>query len=320
MSRPKVLVTQRLFPEALDLLRQFAEVEGGEAEAPLPREELMAAIGDKDGLLTLLVNRIDREIIDLARKLKIIANCAVGYDNIDVAYCREKGILVTNTPGVLTEATADLTWALILAVARRIPQADRFTREGRFQGWALDLFLGQEITGQKLGIIGLGRIGKAVARRALGFGLQIYYYDPNRLSEEKEKELQVTYLPLDDLLKTADIITLHASLNPSTYHLINREKLALMKKTAILINVARGPIVDEVALAEALKNGQIWGAGLDVYEREPEIEKALLSLDNVVLLPHIGSATRKTRLEMAMTAVRNLIQGLSGQRPDNLVW
>ena len=320
MSRPKVLVTQRLFPEALDLLRQFAEVEGGVAEAPLPREELMAAIGDKDGLLTLLVNRIDREIIDRARKLKIIANCAVGYDNIDVAYCREKGILVTNTPGVLTEATADLTWALILAVARRIPQADRFTREGRFRGWALDLFLGQEISGQKLGIIGLGRIGKAVARRALGFGLQIFYYDPNRLSEEEEKELQVTYLPLDDLLKTADIITLHASLNPSTYHLINREKLALMKKTAILINVARGPIVDEAALAEALKNGQIWGAGLDVYEREPEIEKALLSLDNVVLLPHIGSATRKTRLQMAMTAVRNLIQGLSGQRPDNLVW
>jgi len=320
MSRPKVLVTQRLFPEALDLLKQFAEVEGGVAEAPLPREELMAAIGDKDGLLTLLVNRIDREIIDRARKLKIIANCAVGYDNIDVAYCREKGILVTNTPGVLTEATADLTWALILAVTRRIPQADRFTREGRFRGWALDLFLGQEIFGQKLGIIGLGRIGKAVARRALGFGLQIFYYDPNRLSEEEEKELQVTYLPLDDLLKTADIITLHASLNPSTYHLINREKLALMKKTAVLINVARGPIVDEAALAEALKNGQIWGAGLDVYEREPEIEQALLSLDNVVLLPHIGSATRKTRLEMAMTAVRNLIQGLSGQRPDNLVW
>jgi len=320
MSRPKVLVTQRLFPEALDLLRQFAEVEGGVAEAPLPREELMAAIGDKDGLLTLLVNRIDREIIDRARKLKIIANCAVGYDNIDVAYCREKGILVTNTPGVLTEATADLTWALILAVARRIPQADRFTREGRFRGWALDLFLGQEISGQKLGIIGLGRIGKAVARRALGFGLQIFYYNLNRLSEEEEKELQVTYLPLDDLLKTADIITLHASLNPSTYHLINREKLVLMKKTAILINVARGPIVDEAALAEALKNGQIWGAGLDVYEREPEIEKALLSLDNVVLLPHIGSATRKTRLQMAMTAVRNLIQGLSGQRPDNLVW
>jgi len=320
MSKPKVLVTQRLFPEALDLLRQFAEVEGGVAEAPLPREELMAAIGDKDGLLTLLVNRIDREIIDRARKLKIIANCAVGYDNIDVVYCREKGILVTNTPGVLTEATADLTWALILAVARRIPQADRFTREGRFRGWALDLFLGQEISGQKLGIIGFGRIGKAVARRALGFGLQIFYYDPNRLSEEEEKELQVTYLPLDDLLKTADIITLHASLNPSTYHLINREKLALMKKTAILINVARGPIVDEAALAEALKNGRIWGAGLDVYEREPEIEKTLLSLDNVVLLPHIGSATRKTRLEMALTAVRNLIQGLSGQRPDNLVW
>lgn len=320
MSKPKVFVTQRLFPEAMNLLQQQAEVEGGVAEAPLSREELLSAVGDKDGLLTLLVNRIDREIIDRAKKLKIIANCAVGYDNIDVAYCRERGILVTNTPGVLTEATADLTWALILAVARRIPEADRYTRQGRFRGWQLDLFLGQEIYGQKLGIIGLGRIGKAVARRAPGFGLEIFYFDPKRLSPEEEMSLQVKYLSLDELLKTADIITIHASLNPSTYHLINREKIALMKKTAILINVARGPIVDEAALAEALKNGQIWGAGLDVYEREPEIERTLLSLDNVVLLPHIGSATRTTRLQMALTAVRNLLQGLSGQKPENLVW
>lgn len=320
MSRPKVFVTQRLFPEAMNLLQQQAEVEGGVAEAPLPREELLAAVGDKDGLLTLLVNRIDREIIDRAKKLKIIANCAVGYDNIDVAYCRERGILVTNTPGVLTEATADLTWALILAVARRIPEADRYTRQGFFRGWQLDLFLGQEIYGQKLGIIGLGRIGRAVARRARSFGLEIFYFDPKRLSLEEEVLWQVKYLSLDELLKTADIITIHASLNPSTYHLINREKISLMKKTAILINVARGPIVDEAALAEALKNGQIWGAGLDVYEREPEIEKTLLSLDNVILLPHIGSATKTTRLQMALTAVRNLLQGLSGQKPDNLVW
>lgn len=320
MSRPKVFVTQRLFPEAMDLLQRQVEVEGGVAEAPLSREELLAAVTDKDGLLTLLVNRIDREIIDQAKKLKIIANCAVGYDNIDIDYCREKGILVTNTPGVLTEATADLTWALILAVARRIPEADRYTREGCFRGWQLDLFLGQEIYGQKLGIIGLGRIGKAVARRALGFGLDIFYFDPKRLSPEEEIHLQVKYLSLDELLKTADIISIHASLNPSTYHLINREKISLMKKTAILINVARGPIVDEAALAEALKKGQIWGAGLDVYEQEPEIQKTLLSLDNVVLLPHIGSATTTTRLQMAMTAVRNLLQGLSGQRPDNLVW
>ncbi len=320
MSRPKVFVTQRFFPEALDLLRQKAEVEGGVADEPLSREELLSAVSDIDGLLTLLVNRIDREIIDRANRLKIIANCAVGYDNIDVAYCREKGILVTNTPGVLTEATADLTWALILAVARKIPQADRYTRQGLFRGWQLDLFLGQEIYGQNLGIIGFGRIGRAVARRALGFGLKIFYFDPQRLSPEEEAHLQVNYLPLDELLKTADIITIHASLNPSSYHLINREKISLMKKEAILINVARGPIVDEKALAEALKNGQIFGAGLDVYEGEPEIYKELLSLDNVVLLPHIGSATRTTRMKMAMTAVRNLLQGLSGQKPDNLVW
>lgn len=318
--RPKVFVTQRIFPEALEWLKQECEVEGGQAEMPLSKEEIIKAIEDKEGLLTLLVNRIDREIIDRAKKLKIIANCAVGYDNIDVEYCRQRGIWVTNTPGVLTEATADLTWALILAVARRIPQAHQFTREGRFRGWALDLFLGQDVFGQTLGIIGFGRIGRAVAQRALGFAMKICYYDLNRLSPEEEKKLQVTYLPLEELLKTADIITIHASLNPSTYHLLNRERLALMKKTAILVNVARGPIIDEAALVEALKEGQIWGAGLDVYEREPEIEKDLLSLDNVVLLPHIGSATRTTRWQMAMTAVRNLLQGLSGQKPDNLVW
>ncbi|MCX7973107.1 MAG: D-glycerate dehydrogenase [Candidatus Aminicenantes bacterium] len=320
MVRPKVFVTQRIFPEALEWLKQEAEVEGGQAEAPLSKEEILKAVEDKDGLLTLLVNQIDREIIERAKRLKIIANCAVGYDNIDVDFCRQRGIFVTNTPGVLTEATADLTWALILAVARKIPQADLFTRAGRFRGWALDLFLGQEVYGQTLGIIGFGRIGQAVARRALGFSMKIFYYDLKRLSAEEERNLQATYLPLDELLKRSDIITIHTSLNPSTYHLINQERISLMKKTAILINVARGPIVDEAALASALKDGKIWGAGLDVYEREPEIENKLLSLENVVLLPHIGSATRTTRLQMAMTAVRNLLQGLSGQRPDNLVW
>ncbi len=316
----KVLVTQRIFPEAMAVLQEKAEVEGGEAEAPLSREELLERIEDKDGVLTLLVNRVDREVIDRAKKLKIIANCAVGYDNIDVAYCRQKGILVTNTPGVLTEATADLTWALILAVARQIPQADYYTRQGNFKGWALDLFLGQEVYGKTLGIIGMGRIGQAVARRGLGFEMRIIYSDPNPLPPEKENELKARRVTLEELLSTADIVSIHASLNPTTYHLLSREKIALMKKTAILINAARGPIVDEAALAEALERGQIWGAGLDVYEREPEVEATLLSLKNVVLLPHIGSATRRTRLEMAMTAVRNLLQGLAGEKPDNLVW
>jgi len=251
--------------------------------------------------------------------LKIIANCAVGYDNIDIAYAREKGIMVTNTPGVLTETTADLTWALMLAVARKIPQADRFTRRKKYEGWELDLFLGKEITGKCLGIIGMGRIGKAVALRAQAFRMKVVYSDPSKLGEEEEAKYKAVCVSLDKLLSTSDFVTIHTALNPQTFHLISEEKLSLMKKSAVLVNVARGPVVDEKALAEALESGQIWGAGLDVYEREPEIEEKLLHMDNVVLLPHIGSASYETRLKMAMMAAKNLVQGLSGQRPDNLV-
>ena len=317
--RPKVLVTRRLLPEALAYLEEHVEVEGGRKAGGLDREELKQKIRDKDGLFCLLVDRIDREVIAAGPRLKVIANCAVGFDNIDVGYAREKGILVTNTPGVLTEATADLTWALILAVARRIPQADRFAKEKRFTGWELDLFLGRGITGRRLGIIGLGRIGMAVAERARAFRMEVVYHDPNRLAEGEEQGNGLNYLPLDELLSSADIVTIHASLNPETHHLLSAEKLKLMKKTAILVNVARGPIVDEGALAEALSKGELWGAGLDVYEREPEIEEGLLRLDNVVLLPHIGSATYETRSRMAMAAARNLVQGLRGERPDNLI-
>ena len=314
---PKVLVTRKLLPEALAYLEEHALVEGGRKPGGLTRKELRQKIQDKDGLLCLLVDRIDREVIFGARRLKVIANCAVGFDNIDVGYAREKGILVTNTPGVLTEATSDLTWALILAVARKIPQADRFTKERRFTGWELDLFLGREVSGRLLGIIGLGRIGMAVAERARAFKMEVVYYDPVRLPIEEERNHGLGYLPLDELLAAADIVTVHASLNPKSHHLLSAQKLELMKKTAILVNVARGPIVDEAALAEALAKGKLWGAGLDVYEREPEIEEKLLRLDNVVLLPHIGSATYETRSRMAMAAARNLIQGLRGERPDN---
>lgn len=257
--------------------------------------------------------------MDSAPHLKIIANCAVGVDNIDLPYAKKKGILVTNTPGVLTEATADLTWALIMATARKIPQSDRFTRERRFKGWSLDLFLGQDITGKRLGIIGMGRIGRAVARRAQAFRMEAVYFDPNPLPPQEEKILRAVFLPLDDLLSTSDIISIHASLTAHSYHLLSAEKLKLLKPNAILVNVARGPIIDEEALAEALSKGEIWGAGLDVYEREPRVHPKLLTLDNVVLLPHIGSATYETRLRMAMMAARNLIQGLRGERPDNLV-
>lgn len=317
--KPKVLVTRKLLPEALAYLKKHASVEGGTARRGLSRDKLKEKIRDKEGLLALLVDQIDREVMDAAPRLRIIANCAVGFDNIDLEQARQRGILVTNTPGVLTEATADLTWALILAAARKIPQADRFTRKKRFKGWELDLFLGREISGKRLGIIGMGRIGRAVARRAQAFQMKVVYFDPHRLTPEEEKASGSAFLPLDELLETSDIVSIHASLNPSTFHLLSADKLALMKKEAILVNAARGPIVDEEALAEALARRDIWAAGLDVYEKEPEIRPRLLKLDNVILLPHIGSATYETRLRMAMTAARNLIQGLRGERPENLI-
>jgi glyoxylate reductase len=318
--KPKVLVTHRLLPEAIEYLKEHVDFEVGTQEAFLTKEELLEKVKDKEGILPLLTAPIDKDVMDAAPMLKIIANCAVGYDNIDIEYARKKGILVTNTPGVLTETTADLSWALILAVARKIPQADTFARAKKYLGWELDLFLGQEITGKCLGIIGMGRIGKAMALRAQGFQMKIIYTDPKKLPEVDSQKYNASCVPLDELLQTADIVTIHTTLNSQTFHLISREKLRLMKKDAILVNVSRGPVVDEQALAEALEDGQIWGAGLDVYEREPEIEERLLSLDNIVLLPHIGSATYETRLKMAQMAAKNLIQGLSGQKPDNLIF
>lgn len=318
--KPKVLLTREFIPEVIEYLDKYVELEMGAINRSLSKEELKEKIRDKEGIICLLTDRIDREIIDSAPKLKIIANCAVGYDNIDVEYAKSKGVYVTNTPGVLTEATADLTWALILAVARRVPQAHLFTKEKKFKGWSLTLFLGKDVYGKKLGIIGLGRIGKAVAKRAKGFNMEVFYYDIRKISEEEEKELNVSYLPLDELLSTSDIITIHTSLNEKSYHLISAEKLKLLKKDAIIINVARGPVIDEEALARALEEKRIWGAGLDVYEYEPLINEKLLKLDNVVLLPHIGSATEETRFKMAMTAAENLILALQGKKPKNLVW
>lgn len=317
--KPRALITHMLLPEAMDFLAPRVDYDLCPEKDALAKDDILSRIADKEGLLCLLTDEIDRDIMDAAPRLKIIANCAVGFNNIDVACAREKGILVTNTPGVLTETTADLTWALILAVARKIPQADRFTRAGFFTGWKLDLFLGKEITGKRLGIVGLGRIGKAVTERARGFRLDVVYFDSRRLSRSEEQSSSISFLPLDDLLQTSDIVSVHASMTPETHHLLSRDKIRLMKKEAIFINVARGPIVDEKALAEALAEGRLFGAGIDVYEREPEIEPELLRLDNVVLLPHIGSATYETRLKMAMAAARNLIQGLRGEKPDNLI-
>jgi glyoxylate reductase len=317
--RPKVLVTHALLPDAMNFLARHVDFEIGTSEVFLPKPILLQKIRDKKGLLALLTVDIDRDVMDAAPLLKIIANCAVGTDNIDTEYARNKGILVTNTPGVLTETTADLTWALILAVARKIPQADRFLRGGNFVGWRLDLWLGREVTGKRLGIIGMGRIGRAVAARAKGFRMDIVYHDRHRLSAAEEKALKAAPLPFDELLRTSDIVSIHVSMTEGSFHLLSKEKLDLMKKDAVLINVARGPIVDEQALADALENGRLWGAGLDVYEREPAVEDRLLRMDNVVLLPHIGSATDETRLKMAMMAATNLVMALKGEKPPNRV-
>ncbi len=318
--KPKILITHKTFPEVLDYFKDKIDCEVDALERSMTKSEILDKIKDKQGLLPLLVDNIDREVMDSAPSLRIISNVAVGYNNIDIGYAKKRGILVTNTPGVLTETTADLTLALILAVARKIPQAHQFTREKKFKGWELDLFLGKEITtGKRLGIIGMGRIGKAVALRAAAFKMEIVYNDPQKLSAEEEKKYGASWRPLEELLSSSDIITIHTPLETETYHLISQERIRLMKKEAIFINSARGPLVDEQALAAALEKRRIWGAGLDVYEREPEIEGKLLSLENVVLLPHIGSATHETRLKMAMMASRNLVQGLKGEKPENLI-
>ncbi|MCD6454321.1 MAG: D-glycerate dehydrogenase [Candidatus Aminicenantes bacterium] len=307
----KVLLTHELFPEVHKKLQDLFELEVG-IEG---KEDLIKKVRDKHALLCFLKDPIDREVIDAAPELKIIANYAVGYDNIDVEYAKSKGIYVTNTPDLLTEATADLTWALILAVARRIVEADSFTRAGKFKGWEAKLFLGMELNGKRLGIIGLGRIGKAVARRASGFGMEIVYYKRKKLSPAEEKSLGVKFLSLEELLKSSDVISIHTPLTPDTENLINRERVYMIKRGAIFINTARGAVVDENALIERLENGSLFGAGFDVYKNEPEINPKLINLKNVVLLPHIGSATTQTRLAMANLAADNIISVLKGGKP-----
>ena len=317
--KPSVLVTRRLPEPVLQKLTAKCEADINYDDTSLSREELIRRVADKDGMVTLLTDKIDRDIIDAGTKLKVISNVAVGYDNIDHQYARQKNIYVTNTPEVLTDATADLTWALIFSIVRNIIPADRFSRQGKFKEWQLFLFLGSDLKGKRLGIIGLGRIGRAVAQRASGFEMEVVYYDIQRANSELEERLKVTYLPLDQLLKTSDIITLHPPLTSQTYHLIDQKEFQLMKPGAYLINASRGPIVNEKALVEALKRKNIAGAGLDVYENEPRIEPELLEMDNVVLLPHIGSATLETRTKMAMIAIENVLQGVYGEKPTNSV-
>lgn len=270
------------------------------------------------GLLVLLSHRIDGRVMDLMPDLGVISNYAVGFDNIDIPAATERGITVTNTPDVLTEATADLTWALLLAASRRIVEADRFVREGKFRGWKPDLLLGHDITGKTLGIIGMGRIGKAVARRARGFDMRIIYHDTS-VGHEVDRKLDARGVEFDELLQSADIVSLHVPLNEKTRGMIGEKELGMMKSAAILINTSRGPVLDERALTASLKKKNIAAAGLDVFESEPEIFPGLLELDNVVLSPHVGSAGRETREMMTEVAVRNLLSVLEGGEPAHRV-
>lgn len=322
MPRAKVFVSQRIFPEAVHVLREAGlEVETHQGTVPLPKLQLVEKLREADGLVCLLTDRVDAEVLEGAPRLKVVANVAAGYDNIDVEAATARGILVTNTPGVLTETTADLAFGLLLAAARRIPEADRFTRTGRFRGWELfQPHLGFDVWGKTLGIVGFGQIGQAVARRAQGFRMRVLYHQRRRLALPRERELGAQYVSFDDLLRESAFISIHTPLTPETYHLFSREEFRKMKPTAILVNTARGPVVDEAALVEALRKGWIRGAALDVYEEEPRVHPGLLEQEaHVVLVPHIGSATHETRRRMAVLAAENLAAALRGERPPNLV-
>lgn len=319
-SKPKVMVTSRIPEEGMRILEEYCHVKVFDYEGVFPRDLFLKEVKGVDAIVCLLADRIDDEVMDAAGpQLKIIANYAVGFDNIVVDAATKRGIMVTNTPGVLTDTTADLAWALILATARRVIEGDKFLRQGKFKGWKPMLLLGTDVHHATLGIIGFGNIGRAVARRAMGFDMKVIYYSAHRASEEVEKKLNAEYRSLDDLLGEADFISIHVPLTKETRHLIGERELKMMKKEAYLINTARGPIVDEKALAKALKEGWIRGAGLDVFEREPEVAPELLELDNVVLLPHLGSASYATRAKMATMAAENVIKVLKGEVPPNLV-
>lgn len=312
-----VLVTGNLPDDVTASLRAEFDVTMHPLDRPMEREAILSAVRGKHGLLCMITDTVDDELLDQAPDLKIVANFGVGFNNIDVDAATARGIMVTNTPGVLTDATADLTMALILAVGRRVVEGDKHTRRGKFRFWAPYYFLGHEITGKTLGIIGMGRIGRAVARRASGFSMPVLYHNRYRLPDEKEQALGARYVDLETLLQQSDFVSLHVPLTPETHHLISSRQLAAMKSGAFLINTSRGPVVDETALLNALEKKQIGGAGLDVYEHEPALTPGLEKLNNAILLPHMGSATEETRRRMGAMAVENLMAGLAGRLPPN---
>ena len=321
MTKPRVFITRIIAQEALDKIAKEADIEVWPEELPPPYEVLLEKARDADGMITLLTDRIDANLMNAAPKLKVVSNVAVGYDNISVAEATKHGIAVSNTPEVLTETTADFTFTLLVAAARRVVEADNYTRKGLWKTWGPKVLLGQDIHHATLGIIGMGRIGAEVAKRGKGFNMKLLYYDERRRSKTEEEQLGVEYVSeLTKLLSTADFVTVHVPLLPQTRHLIGATEFSLMKSTAVLVNTSRGPVVDSKALYEALKSGQIFAAGLDVTEIEPiPLNDPLLTLDNIIIAPHIASGSFTTRENMALMAAENLLTRLHGGTPPNCV-
>jgi lactate dehydrogenase-like 2-hydroxyacid dehydrogenase len=319
MKRPNVYVTRIIPQAAIDLLKEKFDVEVNPDDRVLSRGELIEKVRGRDAVLCLLTDTINSDVYEAAGpECRIFANYAVGYNNIDVPEATRRGVIITNTPGVLTDATADIAWALLFAVSRRIVESDKFLREGNFKGWGPMMFLGRDITGKTLGLIGSGRIGSNFAKKSKGFEMKIIYYDISR-NMEFEKETGAEFVSFEKVLKDSDFVSIHVPLLPDTKHLISEKEFKMMKKTAVLINTSRGPVVDEKALVNALRNGDIWGAGLDVFENEPELEPGLAELDNVVIVPHIASATIETRSNMGIIAAKNIIAVLTGGKPETCV-
>ena len=317
--KPKVLVTREVFDETLDYLAQHCEVESNQQDIPLDPGTLAQRLRDKDGVMCCLTDAIDAKLLVRCPQLKVAANIAVGYNNIDLAACTARGVMATNTPEVLTDTTADLAFTLMLAAARRLTEVEAYVRAGNWRGWHLKQLLGVDVHHATLGIIGMGRIGRVIARRAQGFEMRVIYHDPVRLAADIEQQLKATYASKDELLAQADFVILQMPYMPQTHHLIGAAELKKMKPSAILINSTRGGIVDDAALIRALKDGTIRAAGLDTFEGEPKLNPGFLELKNVVLAPHIGSSTEATRRAMAMTAARNAVAALTGGTPPNLL-
>jgi lactate dehydrogenase-like 2-hydroxyacid dehydrogenase len=317
--KPKVLVTREVFDETLEYLARHCEVDSNQGDAALDPEGLARRLAGKSGLMCALTDRVDARLIERCPDLEAVANIAVGYNNIDLPACTARGIMATNTPGVLDDSTADLAWTLMLGAARRLTELERRVRAGEWTGWRLKQWLGVDVHHATLGIFGMGRIGQAIARRAAGFEMKVLYHNRKRVAADIEQRIRAAYVSKDELLKQSDFVVLQVPYSPETHHMIGERELKLMKPTAILVNSTRGGVVDDAALIAALKAGTIRAAGLDVFENEPRLNPEFLKLDNVALAPHVGSSTEATRRAMAMTAAKNLVAALTGGTPPNLL-